>query len=259
MACPCHDSSHPVARALRKARPPDSAGRPASRPTRAFQLPFSCHPLSYLLSSPRMTLRPLTFRLYTFIIRVSYTYLQASVLRPPIAFILTSSPICLVSPSKTTCLKRIHRRHINQLSISTHALLHFRMNNVHRPADSFMVLPGMKPVYTSDPKHPGETRLPGCTWLPNRVRHLIISMLGEFVGTYLFLFFAFSGTQVANTISANAGSPPNASTQLYIALAFGFSLCVNVWIFFRISGGLFNPAVGTTTLSLFAMSANRRE
>ncbi|KAF2104028.1 aquaporin-like protein, partial [Rhizodiscina lignyota] len=28
-----------------------------------------------------------------------------------------------------------------------------------------------------------------------------------------------------------------------IALAFGFSLAVNVWAFFRISGGLFNPAV----------------
>lgn len=30
---------------------------------------------------------------------------------------------------------------------------------------------------------------------------------------------------------------------MYIALSFGFSLMVNVWIFFRISGGLFNPAV----------------
>jgi aquaporin related protein len=31
--------------------------------------------------------------------------------------------------------------------------------------------------------------------------------------------------------------------RLYIALCFGFSLTVNVWIFFRVSGGLFNPAV----------------
>jgi glycerol uptake facilitator-like aquaporin len=31
--------------------------------------------------------------------------------------------------------------------------------------------------------------------------------------------------------------------MLYIAVSFGFSLMVNVWIFFRISGGLFNPAV----------------
>ncbi|KAF2709836.1 aquaporin-like protein [Pleomassaria siparia CBS 279.74] len=106
-----------------------------------------------------------------------------------------------------------------------------------------MVLPGMKPSYTTDPHRPGEKRLPGCTWLPNRVRHLLVSMLGEFVGTYLFLFFAFAGTQVANTPPGKAHSPPNVATLLYISLAFGFSLLVNVWIFFRISGGLFNPAV----------------
>ena len=33
------------------------------------------------------------------------------------------------------------------------------------------------------------------------------------------------------------------SRLLYISLAFGFSLAVNAWTFFRISGGLFNPAV----------------
>lgn len=30
---------------------------------------------------------------------------------------------------------------------------------------------------------------------------------------------------------------------MYISLAFGFSLTVNAWVFYRISGGLFNPAV----------------
>jgi glycerol uptake facilitator-like aquaporin len=30
---------------------------------------------------------------------------------------------------------------------------------------------------------------------------------------------------------------------LYIAFSFGFSLGVNVWVFYRVSGGLFNPAV----------------
>ena len=66
----------------------------------------------------------------------------------------------------------------------------------------------------------------------------------------MFLFFAFAGTQVANvggqtsdqstTNAANGFSP---QVLLYIALSFGFSLMVNVWVFFRISGGLFNPAV----------------
>jgi aquaporin related protein len=68
------------------------------------------------------------------------------------------------------------------------------------------------------------------------------------VETTLFLFFAFSGTQVAllvspasNTNTVGAASDP--SQLLYIALSFGFSLAVNAWVFFRISGGLFNPAV----------------
>lgn len=78
-------------------------------------------------------------------------------------------------------------------------------------------------------------------------------MLGEFVGTFLFLFFAFAATQVANMgaaatppATAAAVGAPNVSVGLYIALAFGFSLAVNAWVFFRISGGLFNPAVSSS-------------
>lgn len=66
----------------------------------------------------------------------------------------------------------------------------------------------------------------------------------------MFLFFAFAGTQVANTPATTAGSQsteipqgPNPTALLYISLAFAFSLTVNAWIFFRVSGGLFNPAV----------------
>jgi aquaporin rerated protein, other eukaryote len=79
-----------------------------------------------------------------------------------------------------------------------------------------------------------------------------VAMIGEFIGTASFLFFAFGGTQVANigdgtttnnstTGSTTGGVDP--SKLLYISLSFGFSLAVNAWIFFRISGGLFNPAV----------------
>ncbi|KAH7406232.1 aquaporin-like protein [Phaeosphaeria sp. MPI-PUGE-AT-0046c] len=70
---------------------------------------------------------------------------------------------------------------------------------------------------------------------------MFISCLGEFVGTFLFLFFAFAATQVANNLLGT--SPMNIGALLYISLAFGFSLAVNAWVFFRISGGLFNPAV----------------
>jgi aquaporin related protein len=93
-----------------------------------------------------------------------------------------------------------------------------------------------------------ELRLPFLKKLPDSIRNHFIAMCGEYVGTVLFLWFALSGTQVANSIPstggqtvAEAGSNPQ---QLqYIALCFGFSLAVNAWVFFRISGGLFNPAV----------------
>lgn len=91
--------------------------------------------------------------------------------------------------------------------------------------------------------------------IPSKWRNELVAMTAEFAGTFLFLFFAFGGTQVANTAalysdSATAGQQgnsitqtPNTSVLLYISLIFGFSLMVNVWVFFRVSGGLFNPAV----------------
>ncbi|MCJ1452857.1 hypothetical protein MMC28_003202 [Mycoblastus sanguinarius] len=96
-------------------------------------------------------------------------------------------------------------------------------------------------------------RIPFARKLPDNVRNHIVAMAGEFAGTVLFLFFAFAGTQVANNIPstelqggtvrppADAGANP--AQLLYISLCFGFSLAVNAWVFFRISGGLFNPAV----------------
>ena len=69
----------------------------------------------------------------------------------------------------------------------------------------------------------------------------LIAMIGEFVGTTLFLWIAFSAAQVANTITP-AGTTDSGQI-FYLALAFGFSLMVNAWVFYRISGGLFNPAV----------------
>ena len=79
--------------------------------------------------------------------------------------------------------------------------------------------------------------------LADTVRNNFIATAGEFVGTYLFLFFSFAGTQVANTPKPVDGAPPNTPALLYSSLAFGFSLTVNVWAFYRVTGGLFNPAV----------------
>jgi aquaporin rerated protein, other eukaryote len=86
---------------------------------------------------------------------------------------------------------------------------------------------------------------------PIHARGHIVAVIGEFAGTIFFLFFAFAGTQVANISSnVNTGTTvvttvaqKNPAQLLYISLSFGFSLAVNAWVFFRISGGLFNPAV----------------
>ncbi|KAN0106249.1 aquaporin [Hyaloscypha variabilis] len=91
-------------------------------------------------------------------------------------------------------------------------------------------------------------RLPFLGWIPDNLRDHFVATSAEYAGTTLFLFFAFSGTQVALLATpANStntvGTPSNPSQLLFIALSFGFSLAVNAWVFFRISGGLFNPAV----------------
>ena len=41
----------------------------------------------------------------------------------------------------------------------------------------------------------------------------------------------------------NPTGPPALDRLLFISLGFGFSLAVTAWAFYRISGGLFNPAV----------------
>lgn len=51
-----------------------------------------------------------------------------------------------------------------------------------------------------------------------------------------------SNTNTGTTVITQVAQK-NPSELLYISLSFGFSLAVNAWVFFRISGGLFNPAV----------------
>ncbi|KAI0505621.1 aquaporin [Xylaria bambusicola] len=82
--------------------------------------------------------------------------------------------------------------------------------------------------------------------LPLEVKNHIVAVLSEFAGTFMFLLFAFGGTNVVNSAPAE-GQPEDLAADpaklLYISLCFGMSLAVNAWVFFRISGGLFNPAV----------------
>jgi Major intrinsic protein len=80
-----------------------------------------------------------------------------------------------------------------------------------------------------------------------RLRAHLVAMSGEFIGTVLFLWFAFAGTQVA-AMSNPSGSVLQPQSIVFIALSFGMSLLVVAWAFYRISGGLFNPAVRTANL-----------
>ena len=65
------------------------------------------------------------------------------------------------------------------------------------------VFPGMKPK-TSNPNEKRKSFLPGRP--ENAIRNHFIAMCGEFAGTFLFLFFAFAGTQVANSQTQGAST-----------------------------------------------------
>lgn len=89
-------------------------------------------------------------------------------------------------------------------------------------------------------------RIPLVQHLPLALKNHFIAMMAEFAGTFMFLFFALGGANVVNT-APDSQQPDslaaNPAKITFIALCFGFSLAVNAWVFFRISGGLFNPAV----------------
>jgi len=70
----------------------------------------------------------------------------------------------------------------------------------------------------------------------------------------MFLFMGFGAAHIANLPDASSdtsnGQPfVNTANLTFIATAFGLSLLVNVWIFYRVSGAVFNPAI-TLALAL---------
>jgi aquaporin related protein len=123
--------------------------------------------------------------------------------------------------------------------------------NVDRPARKIR-LPWQKRAHIlpDDSETQVSRRVPFLGFLPLAVKNHFVAMSGEFAGTFLFLLFAFGGTNAVNT-APKQGQPENLAADpaklLFISLCFGMSLAVNAWVFFRISGGLFNPAVGTSS------------
>lgn len=68
----------------------------------------------------------------------------------------------------------------------------------------------------------------------------------EFVGTTFFFLLGLGGIQAATGEALQGGS--SIEHVLYIATSMGLSLLVTAWLFFRVTGGLFNPNI---TLALF--------
>lgn len=96
----------------------------------------------------------------------------------------------------------------------------------------------------------------GTTWrkqgdrhhrLADPIRNELVVVFGEFCGTFMFLLMSFIGAQTAiNTNSSVPDTPLRPFSLMYIAAAFGASLAINVWVFYRVTGGMFNPAVCST-------------
>jgi aquaporin related protein len=89
---------------------------------------------------------------------------------------------------------------------------------------------------------------PKARWdVSDSIRNHIIAMLGEFVGT-LSLFFGFAAVQISKSHPDNLAGGVNVSSPsllqiFFISAGFGLSFTINAWIFFRVSGSAFNPAV----------------
>ncbi|KAF7530482.1 hypothetical protein G7054_g9543 [Neopestalotiopsis clavispora] len=99
----------------------------------------------------------------------------------------------------------------------------------------------------------GRGRHPHEPWHLSSMQKHLVAATGEFVGTFFFLFFGYAGhlmviDQVAID-SVTLIATPGIIQTMFVGYAYGFSLLVTVLAFYRISGGLFNPAV---TLGLCA-------
>ncbi|KAK0730157.1 aquaporin-like protein [Lasiosphaeris hirsuta] len=73
----------------------------------------------------------------------------------------------------------------------------------------------------------------------------LVAAVGEFAGTFLFLYFSYAGNLMAASLAPTAapGGGKSSETVIFISLTYSLSLLVTVWAFYRISGGIFNPAI----------------
>ena len=81
----------------------------------------------------------------------------------------------------------------------------------------------------------------------------------EFVGTAFFLLFGLGGIQAATaeTEQGSGRQSPTTEQVMYIATSMGLSLLVSAWLFFRVTGGLFNPNISLALLLVGALAPVR--
>lgn len=79
-------------------------------------------------------------------------------------------------------------------------------------------------------------------------RNDLIAVIGEFCGTFLFLWTAFVVAQAANQDPFDPTTGSNPAKIVMIAFGFGCGVTVGVSVFYRVSGGNLNPAVTLTLI-----------
>jgi aquaporin related protein len=125
---------------------------------------------------------------------------------------------------------------------SKHSLMSIMTGNTGATSDKGQTLP----IHEPSSAHPSDLH---SQKHQTTLRGEIAAFLGEFIGTFMFLFLAFTGTQIAlnaagtQQLTSSDHPAPDVTKLIYIAFAFGVSLAINVAIFADISGGKFNPAV----------------
>ncbi|KAF7375289.1 Aquaporin 1 [Mycena sanguinolenta] len=84
----------------------------------------------------------------------------------------------------------------------------------------------------------------------NNFRKDLIAASLELVGTMFFLLLGLGGIQAATGETVTRDEVTNVERILYISTCMGFSLVVCAWVFFRITGSLFNPCVTVSLVLL---------
>ncbi|KAI0050101.1 aquaporin-like protein [Auriscalpium vulgare] len=71
----------------------------------------------------------------------------------------------------------------------------------------------------------------------------------EFVGTTVFLLLGLGGIQASGReLLTTPNTASDITRVLYISTSMGLSLLVSAWLFFRVTGGLFNPNISLALL-----------